>query len=433
MEDSARLPTEEDSARFPTEDSAQPEDSSRLPALDLSTVRSSEQSQEYIDSQRSSDGGRYSPSKELAEEYDRKIADLEATISRLESWKKEAVDRAARDRGTIDRKNDEVDNLHNEIADLVKQKEDAGKEMKTLQKQHDLEIKRLKEDLAEMEELKGRYSSTAKQLERYKAAIEDMGDLKEENERLRYDLNERMQQQVELDRAQESIEEWKQEIEKMRTALAQQAAEKMAAEAENSVIKQELHDVQQRAQQLERDNNALSLQMSLQPQAKSAGITGVTLQGSDLVTDLRGQILRLEKQLEVYQNSSGKSVLQLEQELDVAKRTQEALQSKIQEMMLKGASSVPNKVSPEQLLLQHEVYSRIIHRLGLALKTREASCQCGQKNQLICLASVQETIYCRQVSRLQLLPWLLKCVYVVVLTGRPCVSFVCSNFERLNN
>eukprot|EP01056_Protomagalhaensia_sp_Gyna25_P000597 Protomagalhaensia_sp_Gyna_25__596@NODE_1281_length_1984_cov_782_389717_g1022_i0_p1_GENE_NODE_1281_length_1984_cov_782_389717_g1022_i0NODE_1281_length_1984_cov_782_389717_g1022_i0_p1_ORF_typecomplete_len384_score84_97HOOK/PF05622_12/4_1e22MAD/PF05557_13/2_6e06CENPF_leu_zip/PF10473_9/0_19CENPF_leu_zip/PF10473_9/0_82CENPF_leu_zip/PF10473_9/0_11CENPF_leu_zip/PF10473_9/0_62EzrA/PF06160_12/3_5e05EzrA/PF06160_12/32Myosin_tail_1/PF01576_19/0_0073ZapB/PF06005_12/2_1e03ZapB/PF06005_12/23ZapB/PF06005_12/0_ len=381
MEDSARLPTEEDSARIPTEDSAPylPVDSARLPALDLSTVRSSEQSQEYVDSQRSSDGGRYSPRKELAEEYDRKVAALEATIAALQSWKADAVDRAARDRDTIERKNDEIDSLHNEITEILKQKEDSRKESKSLQKQHDLEIKRLKDDMAEMEELRGRYTSTVKQLERYKAAVEDMGDLKEENERLRYDLHEKMQQQVEFDRAQETIEAWKQEKENIRTALAQQAAEKMAIEAENLAIKQELHGVQQRIQQLERDNNTLSLQMSLQQQAKSGGTTGVSLQGGDLVTDLRGQVLRLEKQLEVYQNSGGKSVAQLEQELDVSKRTQEALQSKLQEMMLKGAGNVPNKVSPEQLLLQHEVYSRIIHRLGLALKTREARCQCGAK------------------------------------------------------
>eukprot|EP01054_Gregarina_sp_Poly1_P009049 Gregarina_sp_Poly_1__9048@NODE_552_length_7553_cov_144_990516_g437_i0_p4_GENE_NODE_552_length_7553_cov_144_990516_g437_i0NODE_552_length_7553_cov_144_990516_g437_i0_p4_ORF_typecomplete_len139_score23_16DUF1128/PF06569_11/11DUF1128/PF06569_11/5_4Penicillinase_R/PF03965_16/1e03Penicillinase_R/PF03965_16/0_095DUF3573/PF12097_8/0_2DUF3618/PF12277_8/0_17DUF3618/PF12277_8/5e03Syntaxin_2/PF14523_6/0_44DUF4407/PF14362_6/0_26DBB/PF14545_6/0_62DBB/PF14545_6/1_4e02ARL2_Bind_BART/PF11527_8/46ARL2_Bind_BART/ len=120
--------------------------------------------------------------------------------------------------------------------------------------------------------------------------------------------------------------------------------------------------------------------------------------GGDSILSLKAQVLKLEKQLEVYKQSEGQNMAQnvseLQQKLDVAERTRAALQLKLQEVLSKNISAnlaqstVPEgesgnmdrykAVMDQEKVKQaklHEVYSRVVQRLCLTLMERKIQCK----------------------------------------------------------
>lgn len=368
------------------------------PALNLESLQDGA-SASYEASQSASSSSRYDPIKELTEDYERKLASVEEEKRSLIEEKNEALTRSQRDREAVQRKDEEIDGLHQDIASLESRLEELHKENRAMQKSHEAELKRLNDDLAEMAEYKERYTSISKQLDRYRAKIDEMGDQQSRIESLQAELNEKTKEVMASEKKDEELTLAEKQIEDLKTSMAQTTAELITARTSKSVLDKEVEELRQKLQQLEREKNALALQVSVQEESKSYhGEKSVNL-GGDNVKDLKMQVLRLENQLQTLKEhdteAMSKTIIELRQQLDVAEKTKAILQSKLEEALTRassiggtpGGSNVHGDEMSEDFrelldkerakqLAMHEVYSRVIHRL--ALKVKEKSILLGE-------------------------------------------------------
>eukprot|EP01053_Blabericola_migrator_P006447 Blabericola_migrator_1__6446@NODE_3252_length_1910_cov_225_284319_g2034_i0_p1_GENE_NODE_3252_length_1910_cov_225_284319_g2034_i0NODE_3252_length_1910_cov_225_284319_g2034_i0_p1_ORF_typecomplete_len351_score82_07HOOK/PF05622_12/2_5e20MAD/PF05557_13/1e07CENPF_leu_zip/PF10473_9/0_0083CENPF_leu_zip/PF10473_9/0_0057CENPF_leu_zip/PF10473_9/3_7CENPF_leu_zip/PF10473_9/5_6ZapB/PF06005_12/5_3ZapB/PF06005_12/0_37ZapB/PF06005_12/0_074ZapB/PF06005_12/1_2ZapB/PF06005_12/0_066DUF4407/PF14362_6/3_7DUF4407/PF143 len=338
--------------------------------INLASVRS-DQSQEYAGDDSGGESDQNWTDKETVDELERQIQQLEAEKQKLMKEKEDALDAARKDRDALLRRQQELDELHQENSDLNESKDGLKKEIKELQRRYEGDVKRLKDSLAEMEEYKERYVSTTKQMERYKAKMDLIVDAQNEVDRLNQELSEKMADVAELERQNADLAGGKSQMEQMRASMAEQAAALISAQTQASVFQKETQSLREKVTQLERERDDLQVQLTI-VQDRTSGTGVMQSMKGDSTTELKGQIARLEAQLRGAQQGGGKSVAELEQELDIAKRTQEALQARLHSMMTSTSAGAPADQSG-LLSLQHEVYSRIIHRL--LIKWQEAQCE----------------------------------------------------------
>eukprot|EP01055_Gregarina_sp_Pseudo9_P001012 Gregarina_sp_Pseudo_9__1011@NODE_1653_length_1426_cov_12_522711_g1533_i0_p1_GENE_NODE_1653_length_1426_cov_12_522711_g1533_i0NODE_1653_length_1426_cov_12_522711_g1533_i0_p1_ORF_typecomplete_len388_score45_65HOOK/PF05622_12/2_2e23MAD/PF05557_13/2_5e07CENPF_leu_zip/PF10473_9/0_0092CENPF_leu_zip/PF10473_9/5_8e05CENPF_leu_zip/PF10473_9/46DUF3584/PF12128_8/7_9e05Rab5bind/PF09311_11/6_9e05Rab5bind/PF09311_11/34Rab5bind/PF09311_11/1_3e03AAA_13/PF13166_6/0_00071AAA_13/PF13166_6/1e02Spc7/PF08317_11/1_5Sp len=371
------------------------------PTLNLESLRERAMSDSYEPSEPPSSSVRYDPLKEVAEDYERRLANVENEKLQLIAERDEALERARKDREALQKKEGEVEDLHQEVNVLEGKQEDLKKELKNASKMHDLEVKRLSDDLAEMTEYRERFTSVAKQLERYRSKIDEMGDQQDKIESLKQELDMKMKEILEMEKGQEELAEIKDQVEKLKATTAEQTANLIASQTEKAVVDQEVVELRQRVQHLEREKSSLHLQLSIQPD-RSPGLGGSSEKsvnmsgGSENVRDLKAHILRLEKQVESLKQQNGetssKTLAELQQQLELSERTKAILQSKLQEALVRSASlasdaargddvatgdNYQSMVAHEKAKQQtmHEFYYRVIHRCMLALLELTARCR----------------------------------------------------------
>eukprot|EP01054_Gregarina_sp_Poly1_P009052 Gregarina_sp_Poly_1__9051@NODE_552_length_7553_cov_144_990516_g437_i0_p3_GENE_NODE_552_length_7553_cov_144_990516_g437_i0NODE_552_length_7553_cov_144_990516_g437_i0_p3_ORF_typecomplete_len233_score54_73HOOK/PF05622_12/4e16CENPF_leu_zip/PF10473_9/0_11CENPF_leu_zip/PF10473_9/3_5e05MAD/PF05557_13/1_1e05ATG16/PF08614_11/25ATG16/PF08614_11/0_094ATG16/PF08614_11/0_045Spc7/PF08317_11/8Spc7/PF08317_11/16Spc7/PF08317_11/0_00047AAA_13/PF13166_6/0_0025Bacillus_HBL/PF05791_11/1_2e02Bacillus_HBL/PF05791_11/0 len=220
------------------------------PSLNLDSIKNDE---EYGDSEDEGSEVAYDPVKEVAEEYERKVAALEAEKESLIAARDDALEKAKRDQEALRRRDADLDILHAEFQIFETKETDLRKEIKNMTKMHEIEIKRLQDDLMEMAEYREKFASVSKQLDRYRAKIDEMGGQQTRIETLERELNDRLTEAVDLEKCQREVSSLTQQLEEYKNLTAKQEAELITLTTEKELTEKECSDLKHKIQQLERD------------------------------------------------------------------------------------------------------------------------------------------------------------------------------------